>query len=63
MLHTKYQDSRPYDFRQDFSMFFPIYANVKHVTPGAGHIWSQGRNLNKLGRGPPGDAIYQISRL
>ena len=33
MLHTKYQGSRPYGFRQeDSSMFFPY----KHVTPGAG---------------------------
>ena len=24
MLHTKYQGSRPYGFRKDFSMFFPI---------------------------------------
>ena len=37
-------------------MFFTIKAYVKHVTPGWGH-------LNKLGRGPPDDASYQISRL
>ena len=37
MLHTKYQDSRPNDFRQeDFFMFFTMQANVKHVTPGGG---------------------------
>ena len=35
MLHTKYQGSRPYGFRQeDFSMFFPILAYVNNVTPG-----------------------------
>ena len=71
MLLTKNQGSRPYGFQKDFSMFFPIYAIVKHVTPGAGqflapgrcHFWPQGYNLNKLGRGPLGDATHQISRL
>ena len=34
MLHTKYHGSRPYGFRQeDFFMFLPIKAYVKHVTP------------------------------
>ena len=37
MLHTKYQGSKPYGFRQeDPFMFFPILANVKHVAPGVG---------------------------
>ena len=31
--------------------------------PGAGPFWPHGHNLNKLGRGPLGDAINQISRL
>ena len=31
--------------------------------PGRGHFWSQGYNLNKLGRGPLSDATYQILRL
>ena len=36
MLHTKYQGSRPCGFRQeDFFMFLPIKACVKHVTPEA----------------------------
>ena len=64
MLHTKYQGSRPCGFRQkDFFMFLPISVYVKHVTPGAGHIWPQGHNLNKLVRGPQGDATNQISKL
>ena len=37
MLHTKCQDPRQYGFGQeDFFMFFPILAYVKHVTPGLG---------------------------
>ena len=46
------------------SMFFPKYANVNHVTPGAGPFFlPKGHNWNKLGRGPLGDAAYQILRL
>ena len=30
--------------------------------PGRVHFWPQGHNLNKPGRGPLGDATYQISR-
>ena len=64
MLHTKYYGSRPCGFRQeDFFMFFPIYAYVKHVTPRWGHFLPQTHNLNKLGRGPLGDATYQMSML
>ena len=38
MLHTKYQSSRPYGFRQEgFIMSLPIQAYVKHAIPGA---WS-----------------------
>ena len=64
MLHTKYQGSRPFGFRQeDFFHVFPIKANVKHVTPGAGLFLAQDYNLNKLGRGPLDNATYQISWL
>ena len=64
MLHTKYQGSRPCGFRQeDYFMFLLLNAYVKHVTPGWGHFWPKGHNLNKLGRGLLGDATYQISRL
>ena len=64
MLHTKYQGSRPCGFRQeDFFMFLPILAYVKHLTMGLGHFWPHGYNLNKLGRGPLDDTTYQISRL
>ena len=36
MLITKYQGSRPCDFRQDVYMFTLYMHNVKHVTPGTG---------------------------
>ena len=64
MLHTKFQGSGHYGFRQaDFSMFFPYISQCKTCDPqGQGNLWSQGHNLNKFGRGPLGDAT-QISRL
>ena len=30
--------------------------------PGRGHSWPQGSNLKNLGRGPLGEAKYQISK-
>ena len=34
MLHTKYEDSRTYGFKQeDFFIFFPIQTYVTIVTP------------------------------
>ena len=60
-LHTKYQGSRP---RRYFHVF--LYVSLcKICDPLAGHFSPQRHNLNKLGRGPLGDATYQIhvSRL
>ena len=43
ILNTKYQGSRPCDFRQeDFFMFLPILAYVKHMTPGVGPFLAPG---------------------
>ena len=65
MLHTKYQGSRPYGFRQEnFSMFFHYISLCKICDPWCGVIfWPEGDNLNKLGRVPLGYATYQISML
>ena len=57
MLHTKYHGSKPYGFKQDFFHAFPYIGLCKHVTPGAGHFWPLGYNLNKLRRGSLGDAL------
>ena len=56
MLHTKYKGSWPCGFRQeDFFMFSPY----KPMWPlGRDRSWPQGHNLNKVGRGPLGDARY-----
>ena len=64
MLHTKYQGTRPCGFRQvDFFHIFPIKAHVKHVTHGAGPFLAPRYNLNKLGRGPLGEATYHLKIL
>ena len=42
---------------------FPLYAYVKHVTPGARPFLAPGINLIKPGRSLLGDASYQISKL
>ena len=64
MLHNQYQSSRPYGFRKEH--LFHLFPNIglsKTCDPGTGPFWPQGYILNKLGRGPLGDATYQISRL
>ena len=43
ILHTKYQGSRLYGFRQeDFFMLLPIKAYVKPVTPELGPLLAPG---------------------
>ena len=64
ILHTKYQGSSPCGFRQeDFFHVAPYISLCKTCDPGLGPFWPQGYNLNKLGRGPLGDATYQIPKL
>ena len=59
MLHTKYQGSRPFGFRQEAlwfqtRRFFHVspYISLCNTCdpPGQGQVWPQGHNLNKLGR-------------
>ena len=55
---------RLYGFRQEIFSMFSLYKPMSNMWPlGWGHFWPQGYNLNKLGRGPLGDATCQISRL
>ena len=64
--YATYQISRLYALwflTRKFFHVFPICVNVKHVTPRAGLFWSQWHIINKLGRGPPDDDTYQLSKL
>ena len=42
---------------------FPYISLCITIVPGAGPFLAPGYFLNKLGRGPLGDAKYQISRI
>ena len=55
MLHTKYQGSRSYGFRQADFVMFSLHSLCKTCDPQNRAILAQGHNLNKLGR-------YQGSR-
>ena len=62
MLHTKYPGFRPCGFiLEDFSYF--AYIGLCKICDPRGRAISRpkGYNLRKLGRGPPGDAKYQLS--
>ena len=64
MLHTKYQGSRRYGFRQeDFFKVFHYISLCKECDPETGAFWPQGHNCKKIGKGLQGDATCQISRL
>ena len=46
---------------------FKVFLLCSYVSnlwpPGRGQFWPQGHHMNNLGRGPLGDATYQISKL
>ena len=60
MLHTDYQGSRPYAFRQDFFSCCPYISTCRTCDPRGVAILVPGHILNKLGRDPLGDTTYQI---
>ena len=43
-----------------FAFFVPMF---NMWPPGRGQFWLEGHHMNKLGRGPQGDAVYQISKV
>ena len=63
--HATYQipGSKSYGFREDFFPCFP-YVNICITCDpkGQDNLWPQVDNLNKLGRGPLGNATNQILR-
>ena len=65
MLQTKFQASKPSgseeeDFFEYFTMHF-YGLNLRPLTEG--HLGPWDLHLNKLGRGPLGNATYQISNI
>ena len=66
MLHTKYQGSRPSSFRVEELWNFRSVFLCSTYDPQSGLVLTPGvfhKLINKLGRGPQGDATYQISNL
>ena len=69
MLHTKFQASRPSGSEEeDLQIFIYVFLWLKPGTPGQRPSWTlgpgaKGHHLNKLGRGPLGNAAYQISNI
>ena len=60
MLHTKFQAPKPSGSEEeDFEAYFIFEPKT---LPPQGHFGPQGHHLDKLGRGPLGNATYQISR-
>ena len=49
----------PYGFRQEYFIQYLSYKSLcEQYDPNVGLFWPQWHNLNKLGRGPLGDATY-----
>ena len=63
MRGYKYQSSMPSSFREEKFLNGLLCSYVPSCDPGAGPILTQGHHMNKIGRGPQGDAIYQVSKL
>ena len=59
MLPSKYQDSRPYGYRQEEFFMFLLYKPLYNMWPPEwGNFWPQGYILNKLDRGPLSPAEF-----
>ena len=64
MLHTKNLSSIPSSFREEeFWSWFSLFLCSNLWPPGRGQFWAHEHHMNKLGRGPQGDAKNQISKL
>ena len=62
MLYTKFQASEPSGSEEeDFLIYFYAFLWFEPRTPGRDHLGPWDLGLNKLGKGAPGNATYQIS--
>ena len=64
IMHTKYQSSMPSSSQEkEFWSLPSLFLRSNLWPPWRSQSWPQEHHLNKLGRGPQGDAAYQISKL
>ena len=64
MLYTKFYGSKPNSSEEeDFLIFFMYFYGLNLGPPAAGHLGTCDLHLNKLGKGPLGNATNQISRI
>ena len=60
----KISKSCAFQFQRRRILKFAVFVSMfQHVTPGTGSVLTPGASMNKLGKGPLGDATYQISKL
>ena len=64
MLHTKFQPSKQSGSEKKIFEHFSMYFYGLNLgPPGMGHLRTWDLHLNKIGKGPLGNATYQISSI
>ena len=64
MLHTKFPASKPRNSEEEDFLIFSMYFYGLNLGPlPRGHLQTWHLHLNKLGKGPLGNAAYQISSI
>ena len=63
MLHIKFHKSEQSGSAEDFEFFFIHYYGLNIGPLVWGHLGPRDFHLNKLGKGPLGNASYQISSI
>ena len=64
MLVTEFQASKPNSSEEeDFLIFFMHFYGLNLGPTATGHLGTWDLHLNKLGKGPLGNATYQISSI
>ena len=64
MQNSKYQSSNPCNFRrEEFWSWFSLFLCSNLWPLGRDQFWPHKHHMNKLGRGPQGDAKHQIWKL
>ena len=67
LVHTKFQASKPSGSEENFGIFFYVFSmyfyGLKLGPLARSHLAPWDLHLNKIGKGPLGNAKYQISNI